>query len=231
MTRYIQRHSLMKRAVHGIHTVSCFALILTGLVLFVPGFAESFGATGVEISRLGHRVFGVAFILVPLGALVLAPKGFVHILQNLFANWDADDRKFMALFPKYLFAPKTTHMPKQRAVKSGQRLSDGFLILVCIAIAVSGVVLWAGAYVPPVYLRIALAVHDVAFAAIAVIMVIHVYLGAGVWQPYRGLGRLMFGSGRVSEAEARYHWGHWAEDELKKGANVIDDGIKRESAA
>src|SRR5512133_2114477 len=109
MTRYIQRHSRMKRSVHGIHTVSCFALIITGLILFVPGVAESFGASGVEVSRLAHRVFGAAFIIVPLVALVAAPKGFVHILQNLFAKWDADDKKFMALFAKYLFAPKTTH--------------------------------------------------------------------------------------------------------------------------
>lgn len=220
MTRYIQRHSLMARWVHGIHTVSCFTLILTGLVLFVPGFAASFGVTGVEISRVGHRVFGVAFIAVPLLALVAAPKGFVHILRNIFAKWDDDDKKFMALFPKYLFSPKTTHMPKQGEVKSGQRLTDGVLILAAVLIAISGVTLWAGAWVAPIYLRIALVVHDISFAAIAVIMVVHVFLGAGIWQPYRGLAHVMWGNGQVSEAEARYHWGHWADEELASGKNV-----------
>ncbi len=223
MTRYIQRHSRLKRWVHGINTVSCFALILTGLVLFIPGVPQAFGEASVAFSRLGHRVFGVAFVVIPLVALVVAPKGFVHILQNLFAKWDADDRKFMALFPKYLFAPQTTHMPPQRAVKSGQRLSDGALIAAGILIGISGVVLWAGAYVSPAVLGIALAVHDVCFGIIAAIMVVHVYLGAGVWQPYRGLVRLMFGNGRVTEAEARYHWGHWAEEELARGTNVITE--------
>jgi len=223
MTQYIQRHSKLKRMTHGIHTVSCFALILTGLVLFIPGFVESLGASSVEISRLAHRVFGVAFIVVPLFSLAMAPKGFMHILQNLFANWDADDKKFMALFPKYLFTPKTTHMPPQRAVKSGQRLSDGALLAMCLGIAISGVMLWAGAYLSPVLVMVALLVHDICFAGIAVIMVVHVYLGAGVWQPYRGLGRLMFGNGRVTIGEARYHWGHWAEDELASGKNVVNE--------
>lgn len=223
MTKYIQRHSAQKRWTHGIHTVSCFALILTGLVLFVPAVAEAFGAGGVEFSRLAHRVFGVAFIVVPLISLIMAPKGFMHILQNLFANWDADDKKFMALFPKYLFTPKTTHMPPQRAVKSGQRLSDGALLAACLGIAVSGVMLWAGAYLPAIWITVALIVHDICFAGIAVIMVVHIYLGAGIWQPYRGLARLMFGNGRVTVEEARYHWGHWAEEELASGKHVINE--------
>lgn len=222
MTVYIQRHSLLKRWVHGITMVACMVLIASGAVVFIPALAAAVGSTVIQWIRIAHRVFAVAFIAAPLVGLIVAPKGFVHILKNLFAPWDADDKKFMMLFPKYLFAPKTTHMPKQHEVKSGQRLSDAALILVAILIAVTGVVLWAGKFVSPEVFRTALMLHDLAFVLIAIIMCVHIYLGAGVFQPYRGLARLMFGNGRVTEEEARYHWGYWAEEELASGKNVVE---------
>jgi formate dehydrogenase subunit gamma len=30
----------------------------------------------------------------------------------------------------------------------------------------------------------------------------------------------MFGDGKVSEADAAYHWGYWAREEIKSGKNV-----------
>lgn len=222
MTRYIQRHSLLKRWVHGIAMVSCMVLLASGAVVFIPAVGQAVGSNVVQFVRLMHRVFAVTFIGAPLVGLIVAPKGFTHMVKNLVAPWDADDKKFMKLFPKYLFAPKTTHMPKQHEVKSGQRLSDATLLLVALLISVTGVILLAGAYVPPAVFRITLLLHDVAFALIAIIMCVHIYLGAGVFQPYRGLARLMFGNGRVTEEEARYHWGYWAEEELASGKNVIE---------
>lgn len=223
MTRYIQRHSLLKRWVHGITMVACMALIASGAIVFIPAVGRAVGSDVVQWVRIMHRVFAVAFIAAPLVGLIVAPKGFVHMVKNLVAPWDADDKKFMKMFPKYMFAPKTTHMPKQHEIKSGQRLSDATLLLVALLIAVTGVVLWAGAYVPPMVFQIALVLHDVSFALIAIIMCVHIYLGAGVFQPYRGSARLMFGNGRVSEADARYHWGYWAEEELASGKNVIEE--------
>jgi len=222
MTRYIQRHSLLKRWVHGLTMVSCMVLIASGAVVFIPAVGRAVGSDFVQLVRISHRVFAVLFIGAPLVGLIVAPKGFAHIVKNLTAPWDADDKKFMMLFPKYLFAPKTTHMPKQQEVKSGQRLSDATLILVAVLIAVTGVILWAGRFVSPEVFRVTLMLHDVAFVLISIIMCVHIYLGAGIFQPYRGLARLMFGNGRVTEEEARYHWGHWAEEELASGKNVIE---------
>lgn len=222
MTRYIQRHSLLKRVIHGIHTVSTLILIASGAVVFIPAVGRAVGPDFVQFVRLGHRVFAVTFIAAPLFGLIVAPKGFAHIVKNLIAPWDADDKLFMKLFPKYLFASKTTHMPPQHEVKSGQRLADGLLILSALLIAVTGVVLWAGRFVSPEIFRISLMLHDVAFVLVTLIMGAHVYLGAGIFQPYRGLSRLMFGNGRVTEEEALYHWGHWAEEELASGKNVIE---------
>ena len=32
----------------------------------------------------------------------------------------------------------------------------------------------------------------------------------------------MFGDGTVSEADALYHWGHWAREEMTSGEHVIE---------
>ena len=223
MTRYIQRHSLLKRWIHGIHMVATLVLIVSGAIVFIPAIGRAVGPELVQLVRISHRIFAVIFIGGPLLGLIVAPKGFVHIMKNLFAKWDDDDKRFMALFPKYLFSPKNTHMPKQHEVKSGQRLSDGLLIFAAVLIAVTGVVLWAGKFVSPEVFRITLLLHDVAFVLVSLIMCAHIYLGAGIFQPYRGLARLMLGNGRVTEEEARYHWGHWAEEELASGKNVIEE--------
>lgn len=223
MTQYIQRHSLFKRVIHGIHTAACLVLIASGVVVFVPSVGAALGSDTVQIVRLAHRIFAVVFIAGPLVGLIVAPKGFVKIVKNLTVKWDADDKKFMAMFPKYMFAAKTTHMPPQHEVKSGQRLADGGLLLAAFGIAVSGVFLWIGTPIISLGLfKIMLLIHDICFLGISIIMVAHIYLGAGVFQPYRGLGRLMFGNGRVTVGEARYHWGHWADEELAKGDNVIE---------
>src|SRR5450759_3899220 len=175
MTRYIQRHSLFARIVHGTVAVSCMLLILSGVVVFVPAVAQAVGIGVVQFVRVLHRIFAVSFVAAPLIGLIVAPKGFVHIIKNLTAKWDADDKKFMSLFAKYMFSPKTTHMPPQHEVKSGQRLADAALILASIGIALSGVVLWAGSYVSPLVFQISLLIHDICFFGIALIMLAHVY--------------------------------------------------------
>lgn len=223
MTRYIQRHSLYKRVTHGIVAVSCFFLILSGFVVFVPAIAQAVGDGFVQFLRLLHRIFAVTFIGAPLVGLILFPKGFMHIVNNLTAKWDDDDKEFMKKFVPYLFMPKKMHMPPQHEVKSGQRLADAALLIASLAIAISGIVLWAGRFVSPAVFQISLLVHDISFLMIAIIMLAHVYLGAGIFEPYRGLYKLMFGNGRVAEGPALYHWGHWAKEELASGKNVIEE--------
>jgi formate dehydrogenase subunit gamma len=222
MARYIQRHSKMKRWIHGIHMVATVVLLFTGAVVFVPAIGRAFGPQVVDVLRIFHRVFAVTFIGVPIIGAIVAPSGAKHLWKNTFEKWDDDDREFMKKFVPYMLAPKKVHMPKQHEVKSGQRLADGGLVLFAILIALSGAVLWAGAYVSVGVFAVAKLVHDISFLMIAILGIAHLYLGAGIFQPYRGMGRVMFGDGLISEADARYHWGHWAEEELKSGEKVVE---------
>lgn len=230
MTRYIQRHSLLTRVTHGVAAISCIILAITGVFVFVPSLGG--GVMGGEFTswmRTLHRILAIPFILVPLFAILKSPKGFWHLMtQDIFGKWDKDDVAWAMKFPFYLFAPGKVHMPPQHHVKSAQRLADGALVFFCFGLAVSGVILWLQTGIfglvqvtfSPETLLWARLVHDVLFFLTVFVGIAHIYLGAGIFQPYKGTARIMFGDGKVSESDAAYHWGYWANEELALGKNV-----------
>ncbi len=224
-TVYIQRHSLLARVTHGVTAICCLLLIASGLFVFVSPLAELVGPDAVFAFRMSHRVVGAVFVLVPVVSAVCAPKGAWHIFkEDFFTKWDKDDRKWIVLFLPYLFLAKHMHMPDQGQNKSGQRFADGMLLLAGIAMAVTGVVLVLGSTVfelGPVAHAGWLLAHDVGFFVICFFGMMHIFMGSGLWQPYRGCGKLMFGRGRIEESAALYHWGHWARKELESGENVV----------
>ncbi|MDZ4655419.1 MAG: cytochrome b/b6 domain-containing protein [Coriobacteriia bacterium] len=221
--RYIQRQSAFARGLHWIHTIACLSLFVTGLMLFIPAVAAAVGFGAMQGARTVHRVMAVIFIGAPLLGIVVNPKGFKHFMKNMFYKWDAKDKEFMGKFLPYLLLGAKKHMPDQKELKSGQALSDWLILGFAILISVSGVFLWlsaSGVAVGSALTMWMLVAHDVAFVMLGIMMVAHIYLGAGVFQPYRGSIRLMFGDGRISESDALYHWGTWAKEELRKGNKV-----------
>lgn len=221
----IQRKSKQARITHGITVISCILLAISGLFVFVPALTQLVGNDVVFVLRMAHRVLGVVFVVVPIVSAILAPKGVAHIFRNLFTKWDSDDKKWMALFMPYLFMAKHLHMPDQREVKSGQRFADGMLWLFGAVMGVSGVVLLLGTTVfdlPAGPYGVVLLIHDIGFFFIAIFGMAHIFLGAGIFQPYRGSARIMWGDGTVSESDALYHWGHWAREELTTRENVVE---------
>ena len=222
--RYIKRHSRRARWTHGITIVCCILLCISGLFVFVPPLARAIGADAVFAIRMSHRVLGVMFVAVPLVSAIASPRGVKHVFSNLFAKWDSDDKKWMMLFLPYLFMAKKVHMPDQHEVKSGQRFADGMLWLFGAEMGITGILLLLGSTVVdfgPAAFGVIWFLHDVGFLVICVFGLAHIFLGAGLFQPYRGTHKLMFGDGMVSESDALYHWGHWAREELESGENVV----------
>mgnify|MGYP004527851875 CR=1 FL=1 len=228
--KYIKRHSLQARVTHGVAAISCILLCISGCFVFIPPLTQAVGSDVVFVCRMIHRVCGVLFIVIPLFSAIASPKGVVHIVKNLFHSWDSDDKKWMALFFPYLFFAKWIHMPDQGEVKSGQRFADGMLWLFGLVMAFSGFVLLLGelglALGTTVH-GIMLFLHDFGFLMIAVFGLAHIFLGAGIFQPYRGTHKIMFGDGTVSESDALYHWGHWAREEITSGKNVVEKPVQK----
>ncbi len=239
MTRYIQRHSLLTRVTHGVAAVSCILLGVTGLFVFVPDLGGGIMGGGFTYAmRMLHRLLAIPFIIVPIISLLISPKGFVHLFkEDIFGKWDKDDVQWAMKFPLYLFAPGKVHMPPQHHVKSAQRLADGALLFFCVFMAISGVILWLNTGIFPdgtgkvefsaETVLAAHLVHDVFFFLTVFVGIAHIYLGAGIFQPYRGTHRLMFGDGKVSEPDAVYHWGYWANEEIALGKNVTEESDRK----
>lgn len=226
--RYIKRHSLQARWTHGIAVTACILLCLSGCFVFIPPLAQMVGSDVVFVFRMVHRVCGVIFVVVPLFSAIASPKGVGHIVKNLFAKWTSDDKKWMMLFFPYLFLAKWIHMPDQDEVKSGQRFADGMLWVAGALMGVTGLILVAGSTIVDLGTGygVVLFLHDLGFLLIAVFGLAHIFLGGGIFQPYRGTYKLMFGNGLVSEADALYHWGHWARKEIASGKNVVEKDAK-----
>ena len=222
--RFIKRKSKQARWTHGITVSACILLCISGLFVFVPALAQLAGPDVVWVIRMAHRVIGVIFVAVPIISAIAAPKGVAHIFKEMFAKWTSDDKKWMLLFFPYLFGAKWIHMPDQGESKSGQRFADGMLWFACALMAVTGVVLLLSSTV--VYIGAAYGVflflHDLGFLIIAVFGLAHIFLGGGIFQPYRRTWKIMWGDGMVSESDALYHWGHWARKEIASGENVVE---------
>ena len=221
--RFIQRHSLLTRIVHGSVAVSCVLLMVTGLFVFIPPLAAA-SPELTRIMKVAHRVLGVIFICMPILGAVGSPGGLVAFFKKYLKRWTPEDFEFLKKFVPYMLMPKKVHMPDQDEVKSGQRFADGMLIIGGVMMAVSGLFLWIGTTVAPVSattLGVMRFIHDLFFLVLVVFVVAHAFLGAGIFQPYRDTIKLMFGSGQVSEANALYHWGFWAREELEDGKNVV----------
>lgn len=221
--RTIQRKSLQARITHGVTVVTCFWLIISGLCLFIHPLAAALGQDVMLVIRMSHRVIGVVFVLFPIISAIIAPKGVAHIFGNLFHKWDKDDKEWLKRFVPYMLNVKKVHMPDQDESKSGQRVADGAIWLCALMMAVSGVALLLGDTVLPLsdaamgWWRIC---HDVFFVLLDIFVIAHIYLGAGIFQPYRGTARIMWRDGKVTESSALYHWGKYARRELENGVNV-----------
>lgn len=239
ITKYIKRHSVLARITHGVAAISCILLAITGLFVFLNSWNSAVGSEFSIAMRWTHRLLAIPFIVIPLLAIIISPKGFVHLFaNNIFGKWDSDDWTFAKKFVPYLFAPGKVHMPPQREVKSLQRVADGTLLFAGVFAAISGMILWLNTGLLPggewAYhfsqstLLTAKIVHDICFIVIIVFGLGHIYLGAGIFEPYHGTINLMFGNGKIKEADAAYHWGYWANTELAIGKNVVEvkDGQK-----
>lgn len=229
--RFIQRHSLLTRIAHDGVAISCVWLMISGLFVFVPQIA-AISPDLTRFMKITHRVMGVVFICMPIFGAIGSPGGVVAFFKKYLCRWTPEDVEFLKKFVPYMLMPKKVHMPDQDEVKSGQRIADGALIVGGIMMAISGLFLWLGATVAPASattLAVMRFIHDLFFLWLVVFVVAHVFLGGGIFQPYRGgTIKMMFGNGQVSEANALYHWGFWAREEIEDGKNVIVKNVPDE---
>ncbi|MCL2491417.1 MAG: cytochrome b/b6 domain-containing protein [Coriobacteriia bacterium] len=221
MAQYIKRHDALARLNHWVFAICGMLLGIGGAFMFFPFLHDLVSPEFLRGQMILHRILGGIFVAIPIISWIIRPSNFVHTFKNIFSKWTSDDLEFMKKFLPYLFNPKKVHMPKQDFIKSGQRISDAVMYLLIFVFMITGVLMWIDMpRIPEWLFNLSRLGHDLAFFGWACLMVIHLYLGAGIFQPYRGSARFMFGDGYASAEDAKYHWGHWADQELATGENV-----------
>ena len=208
----IQRQSLFARSVHWVHTIATLLLFYTGLALYTQslnGLAALFG--GIQNSRLVHHYSGFIFAGVPVLMGLANWGGLTRFLKETFSWEGKDDTDSLIKFPAYLFKAGKK-MPPQGRLKGGQKFADWFILGSSLSIAVSGIMIYFGSNISKALVTWMFPLHELSMIILGVFLLIHIYMGAGIFEPYRGMWRAMFGDGTVSRPDAEYHWSKWAKE-------------------
>ncbi|HLA80915.1 MAG TPA: cytochrome b/b6 domain-containing protein [Thermoleophilia bacterium] len=215
MTDYLLRQTIFARAIHWVHTVATVVLFYTGIAIFTPGTNFLVGGPGgLPVSTVAHRVAAIAFIAIPIIGIIMRRAGLLHLFKALLRPWDKQDWLWTKRFVPYMFAARKVHLPPHNAeIKAGQRVVSLGMIAFCVLIGVTGFLLWFDSGVAPVVVRWAALLHDISMIFLGAMLMGHIYLGAGIFQPLRGMISTMFGNGKISYRDALYNWPAWAEEQ------------------
>ena len=194
------RFGRTERALHWVHATAFFGMLATGLVLYVPAFAEAVARR--NLVKNVHLATAVGWAL--LIALVL----LVGDRQRLRDDWrevetiDRDDRRWLL-----------GRRARQGRFNAGQKvnvlLTTGFALL----FAVSGFFLWLGERDHRFLLDGTGTVHETLTLVSIVVVAGHLYL-ALVHPSTRHALRGMT-AGDVDVAWAERHHAKWVEDERR----------------
>lgn len=212
----IYRFDPIEIAAHWIHTVSFFALLITGLVLFAPGGAGWLAKLvgGVVNTRLIHRVFAVPYALVSLPLLVIfSPRGAKEWFGEMF-HWDMDDVKLMmGYFPEIL--GRHADLPDAPKFNAGEKFNSLLTFFTGLGLTVSGVIMWWPTYFPQWIVRLAYPVHDLAFLGMTSMLCVHIFLS--VAHPKMRAALEGITTGWASAEFCKEHYGKWYRKVATKG--------------
>jgi formate dehydrogenase subunit gamma len=192
----VRRFSRTERSLHWVHASAFFALLATGLVLYVPALGELVGRRPQV--KEAHLLTAVAWAVAI--ALVVAlgdRRGLLRTAAELDA-FDADDRRWL----------RGRHAPQGR-FNAGQKLNAALTAAFALLFAVSGTLLWLGERDTRFRFASSIVVHDALLYVSLFLLIGHLYLALvhpATRHALRGMIR-----GDVREDWARKHHRKWDE--------------------
>lgn len=215
MQNEIERYRRPTRILHWVNTASFVTLFLTGLVLFVPAFGP---LAQDSWTRVIHRIAAVAFIVAPVIYMLGNWKATWHGVKEAFI-WGAEDLGWMMAAPRYYFLADEEAMPPQGHMNSGQKLWWLMVIVFGVVFVFTGIIMWFFKTVaPPGLLQSMVILHDFAFVATGVMLLVHIYLS--VFHPLMAGALGSMTKGRVSVEYARSHHARWYNSMFKEMEQV-----------
>ena len=202
------RFNKMQIFLHWTHVAAFLALVITGLILYLPPL--SFLASGSG-SRLIHRIAAVGYMLLPISYLIFAREGMFASAKDIFFRWDRQDFGWFKGAPAFYFFGDNNSMTPQRKFNTGQRLNYIFIILGSGLIVVTGLVMWFGkGILPREVFQASVILHDLSTIPAVAMTFVHAYLSA-----IHPVMRASFSSiidGKMDAEFAKEHHTRWYEE-------------------
>ena len=211
--RIVERFKKRTIWFHWIHTAAFLVLLVTGAILFLPGLGAP--AAG-GLTRSLHRIAAVVFIAAPLVYFIINPKMSWRFIKETF-TWGKDDITWLRAAPDYYFGGDESKMIPQGHVNTGQKMWEFITLTTGILFVVSGLLMWfLKDTLSPGFFQWMVVVHDIAFVAAFLMLLVHIYLG--VIHPRMTESLRSMWDGRISKKYARSHYSKWY-DEISKGSS------------
>lgn len=217
MAKRLQRNSSKARLLHLVNLIVFVVFFYTGTALIAPSLnvlANIIG--GFEVARILHRIAAAVLFLEVVVVLITNFDSFKGFLKETF-SWHKGDGRWVASFFIWLFRPNMKMPHTKTRESAGQRLVAWVLIGFGLWQVITGFILMYRPGFSKQTVLVATTLHDVGFFALAIFLLGHIYIGLGLFKPYRGVRTAMFGDGTVDEKLAKRLWPDWASK-----AEVVD---------
>ena len=209
--RTVERFKIRTIWLHWAHTLAFLVLIVTGAILFFHGIG---GIAAGGLTRIIHRVSAVIFIAGPILYFPFNPKMSFHFVKDIL-TWGKNDLIWLTKAPDYYFGGAEENMPPQGHVNTGQKMWQMIVTGTWVAFLATGTIMWffKDAVAPGIF-QWSMIIHDVAFIAGLIMLLVHIYLG--VIHPRMTESMRSMIDGKISAHYAEHHYGKWYNELVKK---------------
>ena len=198
---YLLRFTLTERLAHWIHASAFFALLATGLVLYVPALSTWINRrnTVKNVHLLTAIVWAVALALL----VVLGNRAALRRTWREIETIDADNRRWL----------RGRRAPQGR-LNAGQKVNALLTAAFALLFTLSGVLLWLGERDTRFRLDGTVVVHDAVTYVSLVLLTGHLYLAVIHPKTRHALRGMTLGD--VREDWAAAHHARWVEEERRR---------------
>lgn len=214
----VKRFDWTQRALHWSHSITFFALLLTGIILLVRPVGELVGHH-LQVLTI-HEYVAVFYIAGPFLWLILGNRRALLRDIRQFDEWDEDDVDWLK--ESLRKGPSAADLPPQGRFNAGQKLNGILTIAATLGFIVTGLILWRVSWLPG-FLKTdavsnnAVFLHELLTYASVGLVAGHIYLAAVARATRPALSTIIDGTVPVSYARA--HHPKWAaEVEGRAGA-------------
>lgn len=193
----VVRFDRTERTLHWVHAGAFFAMLATGLVLYLPMLARIISDR--PLMKAAHLAVAALWLTALALIAVLGNRRTLGRTRRDLERLDDDDVRWLQR--------RTPALPGR--FNAGQKIHAAVQAALAVLFVVSGALLWLGERNTALRLPGTIALHDVAMYASVILVAGHVYLSlsshnAGAMEGIVG--------GTVSEAYAAHHHPRWAPD-------------------